>query len=88
MRGVRSGLLAVGFVLLQGQSPHQRVVGPGHLSEFGANEVAEKSIAWGTIGFIALWATVVVAVLVLWYRQLRFREDLEGGRPRMPEDEG
>jgi hypothetical protein len=64
-----------------------RAVDPSALPAFGAKVVPDSAIDWTSLAFMGLWASVVVIVFVLWYRKLRFDEDLEGGRPRMPGDE-
>jgi len=68
--------------------PHpDRAVDPSALAQFGAPKAPPAAIDWTSLAFMALWASVVLIVFVLWYRQLRFDEDLEGGRPRMPGDD-
>ena len=93
MRHARAAALTL-LLLLAGAQPvcpelaHPgRAVDPSALPVFGATKAAPKVVDWASLSFMALWASVVLIVLVLWYRRLRFDEDLEGTRPRLSEDD-
>jgi hypothetical protein len=60
---------------------------PSKLPVYGTPKVASTGIDWTSLAFMALWASIVLTVFVLWYRELRFAESLENGRPRMDGDD-
>ena len=62
---------------------------PDRLAQFGLEKAPPTpDIDWTAVAFSVLWASVIVTVLVLWYRQMRFQQGLESAPPRRPSDEG